>query len=158
VTIRLFKFATIGGLVVDDQGEPVVGVTVRAYRRSLVAGRRVLSQVAQTAATDDRGMYRLSALVPGEFVISVPFVQASQPASFSPQGQMPPDLLATIVSPGSGGFSISYGGAMVTSDPRFLLQPQPSPTRPRFPTGAATCSRIRRCTTRRSRRSRRRRP
>jgi hypothetical protein len=36
-TIRVFKFASITGSVIDEAGEPVVGASVRAYRRTLVA-------------------------------------------------------------------------------------------------------------------------
>ncbi len=42
-TIRIFKFASISGTVIDDAGEPVVSTTVRVYRRVLMSGRRVLS-------------------------------------------------------------------------------------------------------------------
>ena len=44
LTIKVFRFGSISGIVTDDIGEPVVGASVRLYRRNLVAGRRVLSQ------------------------------------------------------------------------------------------------------------------
>ena len=62
--VRLFKFASISGIVVDESGEPIVGAQIRALRRSLTAGRRMLSAVNATAQTDDRGMYRLGSLIP----------------------------------------------------------------------------------------------
>jgi hypothetical protein len=122
VTIRLFRFATISGLVTDQTGEPAVGVQVRAYRRTVAAGRRMLSSTA-TGLTDDRGMYRLFNLVPGEYIVAVPSVTSSMPANFQLQGRMSPDLLATAMSGGSGEFSIGTGGTPVTSDGRFLMQP-----------------------------------
>jgi hypothetical protein len=122
VTIRLFRFATISGLVTDQSGEPAVGVQVRGYRRTVAAGRRMLSSSA-TGLTDDRGMYRLFNLVPGEYIVAVPSVTSSMPASFQLQGRMSPDLLATAMAGGSGEFSIGTGGSQVTSDGRFLMQP-----------------------------------
>ena len=121
VTIRVFRFATISGVVTDQTGEPAVGVSVRAYRRAIAAGRRMLSS-ASTSLTDDRGVYRLFNLVPGEYIVAVPSVTSSMPASFQLQGRMSPDLLSTATSGGSGDFSIGTGGTQVTNDGRFLMQ------------------------------------
>ena len=57
VKVRIFRTATIAGTVNDDQGEPVVGVSLRAYRRTYVSGRRLLTLAATSSPTDDRGMY-----------------------------------------------------------------------------------------------------
>ena len=121
VTIRIFRFATISGVVTDQTGDAAVAVTVRAYRRTHSSGRRVLTQAA-TAMTDDRGSYRLFNLVPGEYVVAVPSVQSSVPANFAMQGRMSPDLMATAMSGGSGDFTISMGGTPVTNDGGFVLQ------------------------------------
>jgi Carboxypeptidase regulatory-like domain len=122
VTIRLFRQASISGTVTDDLGEPVVGADVRAYRRSLVAGRRLLSPVRSTAQTDDRGIYRLGGLEPGEYVIAVPTVESSVPAGLQLKGPIPPDLVSTLASPSNSGFSIRLGGSQVTPEGKFLLQ------------------------------------
>jgi len=121
VTIRVFRFATISGVVTDQTGEPAVAVTVRAYRRSITSGRRMLTG-AGSAVTDDRGAYRLFNLVPGEYIVAVPSVQNSIPANFALQGRMSPDLMATAIAGGSGEFSIGVGGTPVSSDGRFVLQ------------------------------------
>lgn len=122
VTIRLFKFATISGVVTDQTGEPAVAVTVRAYRRTMSSGRRVLTS-SGSAMTDDRGVYRLFNLVPGEYIVAVPSVQSSMPANFQLSGRMSADLFATAISGGSGDFTIGTGGGTtVTPDGRFVLQ------------------------------------
>jgi hypothetical protein len=74
--LRLWKFASIAGTVLDEAGEPVVGINVRTLRRSFVAGRR---RFAATAAgtTDDRGMYRIASLVPGDYVVAVPTTETT---------------------------------------------------------------------------------
>jgi protocatechuate 3,4-dioxygenase beta subunit len=119
--VRVFRYAAISGTVTDETGEPVVGVSVRAFRRNLVAGRRLLSPTGLAATTDDRGVYRLGTLAPGEYVVGAPVVQTSTPANFALNGGIPPDLLSTLSTPG-GGFSINTGGTPVTPDAKFVLQ------------------------------------
>jgi protocatechuate 3,4-dioxygenase beta subunit len=122
VVLRVFRNAAISGTVVDERGEPVAGMTVRAYRRTLTAGRRLLTPVDTTATTDDRGAYRLPNLRPGEFIVAVPTTQASQPIGFTMQGGAPLDLSATMRVPGQTSFGITAGGVAISPDSRFLLQ------------------------------------
>jgi hypothetical protein len=70
-TIKLWKYATVSGRVVDDAGEPVVLVAVRVLRTQVVGARRSMTAAGQVQ-TDDRGMYRISTLVPGSYVVAVP--------------------------------------------------------------------------------------
>ena len=67
LTLSLWKLGAISGTVVAE-GDPLVGIEVNALRRSLVASRWRYVNVA-TASTDDHGAYRLSGLLPGEYVI-----------------------------------------------------------------------------------------
>jgi hypothetical protein len=79
--LELWKNGVITGTVVDDIGEPVVGVTVRAMRRVVSAGRTryLTTNPIGQATTDDRGVFRMSALVPDEYVVFVPSTQTSIP-------------------------------------------------------------------------------
>jgi hypothetical protein len=82
-TIELWRPASISGAVVDEAGEPVVGVLVRAYLEILVGGvAHAASSIV--ARTDDRGLYRLANLGEGKYVVLVPSVQHAVPASISP--------------------------------------------------------------------------
>ena len=72
--VNLWRPAVISGSVVDESGEPVVGVFVRALARVRIAGRDELA-AGPLAMTDDRGRYRLSGLLPGRYVVQVPSVQ-----------------------------------------------------------------------------------
>ena len=119
ITVRLFKMAVITGTVVDEAGEPSIGTQVRAYRRVLQSGRRVLSQ-SSTMTTDDRGAYRFANLMPGEYIVSVPIVSSSTPAGFTGAGRNP-NFEWTANTPGSGFFFAGSGGRAVTPDGRFLL-------------------------------------
>jgi hypothetical protein len=80
VGIPLWKYAAVTGTIVDDAGERLVGVDVRALRRSVVAGRWQLVQ-AGSDSTDDRGQYRIWSLVPGDYVVAVVSTQATAPAA-----------------------------------------------------------------------------
>jgi hypothetical protein len=80
LTALLWKYATITGTVLDEAGEPVVNVQVRAVRRNTSGGRRVFSGET-SGTTDDRGMYRISMLTPGDYLVSVPSSQVSVPVS-----------------------------------------------------------------------------
>ncbi|HEX6182842.1 MAG TPA: carboxypeptidase-like regulatory domain-containing protein [Pyrinomonadaceae bacterium] len=84
VTVRARRGASIAGRVTYADGDPAVNVTVSLMRR--VAGGRL--QRFMTGAnlvsmsgfrTDDRGMYRLTGLPPGDYVVGV-----SEPVSHSP--------------------------------------------------------------------------
>jgi uncharacterized protein (DUF2141 family) len=84
-TIRLWKLAVIAGRVVDEAGEPVIGLQIRALRRTLVAGRwkfgEYYSEQKYASRTDDRGIYRIASLQPGAYIVSVPLTSAVAPAS-----------------------------------------------------------------------------
>jgi len=86
VTLRMWKHGVIAGTVIDEAGEPVVGVAVRALVKDVVAGRprygSLQTFAEPIATTDDRGMFRLSQLVPGTYVVLVPSTQTTVPASF----------------------------------------------------------------------------
>ena len=64
VVIRMWRYAAISGVVVDEAGEPVVGVGVQALRR-VPSGSGPRLQSGSIATSDDRGQYRLSTLAPG---------------------------------------------------------------------------------------------
>ena len=80
--VTIWRPGTVAGVVRDEMGDPVVGVYVRALVRIRLQGRDELV-AGQLTVTDDRGAYRLSGLTPGRYVIQVPSVQASVPASTS---------------------------------------------------------------------------
>jgi hypothetical protein len=79
VTLRVWKYASIAGTVLDEAGDPVVGVTVHALRRDWVAGHRRLG-ISGSAVTDDRGMFRVGSLFAGDYVVAVPATQTTVPA------------------------------------------------------------------------------
>jgi hypothetical protein len=78
VVVPVWKWATLSGTVTDEAGEPVVGLEVRAYRRGITSGRRQFASPA-LGSTDDRGEYRISNLMPGDYVVATVGIQSSVP-------------------------------------------------------------------------------
>ena len=78
--VNLWTPSSISGTVRDENGEPVVGVFVRALARVRIAGRDELAAGPLTV-TDDHGRYRLPGLLAGKYIVQVPSVQMSLPAA-----------------------------------------------------------------------------
>jgi protocatechuate 3,4-dioxygenase beta subunit len=69
VTIEIPRGGVLTGVVVDEHGEPSPGTTVRALRFQMQTGEKTLQQAGQDQ-TDDRGVYRIFQLQPGEYMVS----------------------------------------------------------------------------------------
>jgi len=67
--INLPKGSVVTGTVVDEHGEPSAGTQVRALRYVLRTGEKTLQQAGQDT-TDDRGIYRIYQLQPGDYVVN----------------------------------------------------------------------------------------
>lgn len=87
VIVPLWKYAAIGGTVTDEAGQPIVGVRVQAFKRVVEVGevRLVPPDPYSSLTTDDRGVYRLSTLAPGEYAVAVPSTLATFPVDVMPQ-------------------------------------------------------------------------
>ena len=82
VKISMWRPATISGTVTDERGEPIVGVSVRAFwRTNQIVGSR-FAAAGNLAITDDRGAYRMTGLAPGQYLVAV----VSIAATFQPGG------------------------------------------------------------------------
>jgi len=84
VVLRLWKRGAITGRVVDERGEPIVGVAVSAVRTTGARARGLDRDVAEgrlRATTDDRGIYRIAELAPGDYYVMVAATQTSVPRS-----------------------------------------------------------------------------
>ena len=82
-TLRIWKHGVISGTVVDEKGEPVVGLPVTALRRVSIGGVLQLRQAYVDAETDDRGMYRIAPLPPGSYIVGVMSSTSSVPAGLA---------------------------------------------------------------------------
>ena len=91
VTLRVWKYGVIAGTVVDEAGEPVVGVAVRALITDVVAGR--------TRYGNMRVVF-----------------EGSQPTAAELQ-----TLSFALVPPGSGGAAQTSGGGRVDAEGHFTF-------------------------------------
>lgn len=66
--VQLPKGGALTGVIVDENAEPSQGVQVRALRYVYQNGVRTL-QSSGNGATDDRGIYRIFGLQPGDYVV-----------------------------------------------------------------------------------------
>lgn len=83
VEVPLIQYGAISGSVIDEAGEPAIGITIRSYRVGASGFGRWVPSLSTT--TDDRGQYRLY-LTPGRYAIGAPSVSQSVPI----------DLLASV--------------------------------------------------------------
>lgn len=114
--LTMWKPAVISGRVLDERGEPVVGVAVRPITLVPVAGRMKLAAGPATT-TDDRGAYRLAHLRAGRYYVHVPSVQITLPDGTAALGSggtiaAPPEPLTLLRSDDAGrtdGLSLLLG-------------------------------------------------
>jgi hypothetical protein len=126
--------------VVDESGERMVAVPVRAYRRTVVGGRRRFV-FSSPAMTDDRGIYRIGSLLPGDYIVAAISRQTAVPLSLyrnRTPGQPPGNPLAemgmappgdtsslAVLTAGDAGLVIGRGAPIPPPSPdgRFFVYP-----------------------------------
>jgi uncharacterized protein (DUF2141 family) len=69
VQLQIPRGGVITGTVLDERGEAIPGTPVRVMRYVIQSGVRTL-QSAGNGTTDDRGVYRVYGLQPGEYVVA----------------------------------------------------------------------------------------
>ena len=111
--IRLTKTATLSGTLRDAAGDPVVGTSVVAMNRTIVNGQQQWV-VANLNHSDDRGIYRISDLSPGDYVVcacgrdSIPLDQVLMNA-LSADPRLLMSLATRAISTGTAGMSLDVG-------------------------------------------------
>ena len=115
--ILLWHPGAIAGTIVDERAEPVVGVFVRVLSRIRIHGRDELA-AGPITMTDDRGVYRVAGLAPGRYLVEVPSVHASAPASALP---------ASPGAMGGGGGGSAEASLEFDSGLRLMLRNFPTP-------------------------------
>jgi hypothetical protein len=130
--IPLWRLGSITGRVLDERGEPVVGVAVRGFSTAWVAGH---TQFVGTdvVTTDDRGEYRLANLMPGKYAVSVLSVQSTVLDSTPEAAQK---RAIGELSRSSGGSNpglpaVDVDGTHRLAISNFATPPPPSSTAPR---------------------------
>lgn len=136
ITIPLWRLASLSGRVVDERGEPLVGVAVRPYSHRQIAGATQLV-AGPIATTDDRGVYRIANLDPGVYRVAVLSVQSTVLATTADAPQtLAIGQLATGGIGGGRGAGVSVPTVDVDGRHRLALSnfatpPPPSGSQPR---------------------------
>jgi hypothetical protein len=78
--IALWRHASISGTLYDDLGEPLTGVPIWSLIRTYGNGR-VRWADGPSGTTDDRGIYRISRMAPGDYALCVVAAQSTMPTS-----------------------------------------------------------------------------
>ena len=123
IVLRMPRGAVITGVVLDFNNQPSAGTPVRALRSGIVNGERRLVAAGYGVA-DDRGVYRIFGLPPGDYVVSATGLGPAGPelrltsdadvrhaTAATPRTPPPPDrgvAIATTYYP--GGTMISQAG------------------------------------------------
>jgi hypothetical protein len=130
IRIYVWRHAAISGMVIDEAGEPVIGVQIRALLRSTVLGRRRFAYAGTLGWTDDRGVYRIHGLLPGDYIVAAVATQVSVAASTALEMRQGGVTMASITEIGAsmnagGPTSIQVGDAVLTIG-RSAIGPAPS--------------------------------
>ncbi|HEX5069340.1 MAG TPA: carboxypeptidase-like regulatory domain-containing protein [Vicinamibacterales bacterium] len=134
VTVRLWRFAAISGMVRDENGEPVAGANVECFRRVFTGGQKRFASLLAGSFTDDRGVYRMASLVPGDYICgnvvnpsTVPLSVSSAAAASDPAS--PSEAMRRITN-SSGSYTALgtlVGGVTYSNGTGSLRGPQPPP-------------------------------
>ena len=112
ITIRLPLGAAVSGTIYDEQGRPAPGVAVGVTKRRMQNGELVFVS-GGSATTDDRGMYRVHGLPPGEYLVTaLPPPQAGATARALTDAEVDAALRGTPII-----------GSSPSADPEMALAP-----------------------------------
>lgn len=122
VVVRMWKAASISGLVTDERGEPLVKAPVQLLAREYMPGGVVWAAYFGPRRTDDRGAFRFVDLSPGDYLVALPGQRnAEVPIGYDStffSGSMQAST-ATVITVGPGesrtGINLSAATSPVTS-------------------------------------------
>ena len=69
IALAMPRGGVITGTVLDEAGDPAFNVPIRLMKVAYRSGARTLAW-SGTGRTDDRGVYRIAALLPGEYIVT----------------------------------------------------------------------------------------
>ena len=137
--VRLWKVGVITGQVSDEAGEPAIGVNVQAFRRGDPGAAPAAYQSFGSARTDDRGIYRLATLPPGDYIIAVRQFHSTVPTAMTDTlmqsllGGVPAGAGSVLEMMTSSGLEALSGGGVRVGDFTYTSTtagPMPDPARP----------------------------
>jgi protocatechuate 3,4-dioxygenase beta subunit len=136
--MQLPRGGVITGTLLDENGEAVPGTQVRAMRYVLQTGQRTLQQ-AGSDATDDRGMYRIYGLQPGDYVV------AAVPRNINVSAEMRTDRIdmdgqVVFSSGGNQAQAVEFQANAKMREAQMLQDEQPAGYAPVYYPGTTTAT------------------
>lgn len=111
LSLEVPKGGVISGAIYDEKNRPSVSTAVRVMRWTMQSGERALV-AAGTANTDDRGIYRVFGLMPGEYIVSATARNSATTlvnAEVTSSGQViMPDVTTQMREAGAAGPALGY--------------------------------------------------
>ena len=134
--IPSWKVCAVTGTVTDEVGQPVVGVRVQVRKKSIALGRVELNPYGPLiggAITDDRGMYRIANIAPGEYAVAVPTTVTTFPTEImgatQESGRIRTEAFFALRNyPGPLGDALTqqFGDAVLLSANNSMIPPPPT--------------------------------
>jgi hypothetical protein len=127
--VAVVPFGAIQGTVTDEMGEPVVGAEVTALSYSYLNGLKTLMAPARVTpgTTDARGQYRISAVLPGRYLVRVSVASfrrlGATPASATPASMVFAPVYYPNADAASRAVRIEVYPAGATPPVNFRLRP-----------------------------------
>ena len=117
ITILMWRPAEISGVVLDDAGEPWPNAQVAALPVGTSWGSVAFGQAASDT-TDDRGAFRITGLLPGQYVVGTVSPITTTPSSMRDavdRASGDPAAMAFLTQAvrGSGGLSVAEAGVVI---------------------------------------------
>jgi uncharacterized protein (DUF2141 family) len=122
VTLRVWRGASLTGKVSGEDGDPLVGAPVGAFRVDFPGALRRFGR-PRMATTDDRGSYRIGGLIPGEYIVYVPSTQTTIPVAAMieyERNRAPGGVLGAAWEFGASGAPIPYGTGFRVGDVMWM--------------------------------------
>lgn len=111
IALTLARGGVLSGIVVDESGRPMPGVPIMAWEvRTTLAGDRTLafpSTGGVSVTTDDRGMYRIFGLPPGEYTVGTSWAYSGSANARIPTDQEIRTAFAAAVGARSQGAAVA---------------------------------------------------
>jgi hypothetical protein len=117
VVVRVKRGGAISGKVTYADGDPAINASVRIFRKREGKWTQVIGRRSEDAITDERGIYRVSGLWPGEYVVGA----AEQKWSVELNAQDKPDA-PHLLNRSALGISYYDGANTMTSATLLTIQ------------------------------------
>lgn len=110
VVLKMWRLASVSGVVLSETGEPVRGLVVQALKATALDGHAKFGVVGHPSVTDATGSYSLSNLVPGDFILAVGGSRYGGAFDRGASGRTPTTYFPSAIAPEDATVLTLHGG------------------------------------------------